>query len=103
MQSTAYASVLLNCKLFLEKIGAKGFLTCLGMRTTIGSCFKLYPMKFELYDGFTKNNMPLKEGEPINPKKKSVLTVGARALTKHANRSSEVINQIEILGSSEWE
>ena len=76
-------------KSFLHLIGERGILTTLGIRTTPGSISNYIPPDINLLishfnDKHTKPN-------PNNPKpsSSSILTVGARALCKHSQRSRE--------------
>jgi hypothetical protein len=65
-------------------LGPRGILTCLGVRRTQGSIDKYcLPNRAALEAAF--NHLHAKE------ERKSNLSVGARALCKHAHRSSEVI------------
>jgi hypothetical protein len=75
---------------FSKRIGARGFMTMMGLRHTPGSITCLPPDIDSLIKGFkdlnTKNTY-----EKNKNKKPSVLTVGARALCKHSHRSTEVL------------
>lgn len=66
----------------------RGLVTLFGMRTTPGSMNTVWPLKTILVEGFCKPNTdPTEMSE--KGKKPSILTVGARALTKHSHWSSE--------------
>ena len=76
---------------FFVSLAPHGFLVCLGVRKTQGSQEKnLPPDRNCLIDGFTRMYTILTEEElrrnPYNP---PILTVGARAMQKHAHRSTE--------------
>jgi hypothetical protein len=80
-------------KLLLGTIGSKGILACLGYRSTVRSIAKLLPSKVNLVEAFNQMHGAVE----AEPSRKSVkLSVGARALAKHAIRSSEVVS---VLGS----
>ena len=82
----------------------RGFLTCLGVRKTVGSKERLLPLKCDLAKNFNKFQSTFPDG-PVyfttdllhnskgkdlkRMKGKSLITVGARALAKHYHRSSE--------------
>ncbi|CAG9318974.1 unnamed protein product [Blepharisma stoltei] len=67
----------------LLRMGPRGVLTCLGVRRTQGSIDKcLPPSKSFLERAFSQLHT-------AEESKKSSLTVGARALTKHCHRSSD--------------
>lgn len=92
---------------FLESIGLRGFMTILGFRMTPGSCEGGLPKKSDLYKSF--NAIFKKEGEDKkdensrrgggskNYNKKddkdnkyiTKITVGARALSKHSDRTND--------------
>ena len=65
----------------------------MGFRKTVGSQEKVWPSSDELLENFNKPNQILTQEEKLRLKKlknlPSKLTVGARALCKHAHRSSE--------------
>lgn len=68
---------------FVLRMGPRGVLTCLGVRRTQGSIDKcLPPSKLVLERAFSQLHT-------AEESKKSALTVGARALTKHCHRSSD--------------
>ena len=69
-------------------LGPRGFLTCLGVRETVGSVSDFSLPPYSLLESLF-NYMHTSEEERIHPRSHSILTVGARALTKHAHRSSE--------------
>ena len=81
-------------KNILGALGPRGLLTCMGIRKTTGSSDRLPPTRSELVQLF---NQPIQQ---IIEEKKGAghssntiltrLTVGGRALVKHAHRSSEV-------------
>lgn len=90
----------------LTKLGARGILTLLGVRKTVGSKEKMPPATEELIRGFNTPFSRLGEESQVQiiskveedqESKKKIetkacqLSVGARALMKHAHRSSEVI------------
>lgn len=64
-------------------------MTMLGFRKTIGSQDIVWPTKTTLLQSFNKLNTILNEDDLKRLKNPPKLTVGARALTKHAHRSSE--------------
>ena len=88
-------------------LGTRGILTLLGVRKTVGSKDKMIPPAEDLIRGFNKpfsrNGgqsqvqfiLQLDETDEESKKRATVnacqLSVGARALMKHAHRSSEVI------------
>ena len=83
-------------------LGARGILTLLGVRKTIGSKDKILPPADVLIRGFNKpftRQVQFISGDEEmdeEAKKRAAvnacqLSVGARALMKHAHRSSEVI------------
>ena len=81
-------------KLLLGTIGSKGVLACLGYRSTVRSIAKLLPSRVNLVEAFNQIHGALE----VEPSRKSIkLSVGARALAKHAIRSSEVF---AVVGSS---
>jgi len=81
---------LVKCaKDFLLSIEPRGLLTCLGLRKTTGSQDFAFPQKSTLLEAFNRYNTLLDEEELQRNKNIPKLTVGARALTKHAHRSSE--------------
>jgi len=61
----------------------------LGFRTTTGSQDMPWPSKQLLLKKFNEPNTKLSEEEIMRLKNPPRLTVGARALCKHAHRSSE--------------
>lgn len=80
-------------------LGARGVLTLLGVRKTVGSKERILPSTETLIRGF---NQPytrksqvqvITKVEDEESKKRAAcqLSVGARALMKHAHRSSEVL------------
>jgi hypothetical protein len=91
------------CKIiinFLEYIGMRGFITVLGIRTTPGSCDSLPQSREELYKSynipFTKKSGGDKKDkrDDIDEKynsKTTRITVGARALSKHSDRTSDKV------------
>ena len=94
---------------FLDSIGKRGFLTLIGIRTTVGSSETLPPKKSLLQSRFNKKYVKViikmsdfqkKNNESIIDKEKQVwerepnstrITVGARAIVKHSERGKEVI------------
>lgn len=72
----------------LITLGPRGLLTCLGVRETVGSVSDYSLPQIAILEGLF-NDMHTSEEERKHPHSHSVLTVGARALTKHAHRSSE--------------
>lgn len=74
---------------FLMNVGFRGFLTMLGFRKTIGSQEIVFPSPVELLNNFNRPNQLLSVEEMQRIKNISKLTVGARALCKHAHRSSD--------------
>ena len=56
----------------------------LGLRTTTGSMNVIWPTKSKLQESFMELN-----NKNQGQQQRSYLTVGARALQKHAHRSSE--------------
>lgn len=85
---------------FLNTINMRGFLTILGVRKTSGSMDCFLPNKQQLINCFNELNTSFnpdlseKVGEDGKKKPKkgnpSILTVGGKALCKHAHRSIEV-------------
>ncbi|CDW83132.1 UNKNOWN [Stylonychia lemnae] len=75
---------------FFIALEPAGFLLCLGLRRTAGSQDLLPPERKSLVDSFTRLYMVQTEDElkrsGNNP---PIITVGARAMQKHAPRSSE--------------
>lgn len=69
-------------------LGPRGLLTCLGVRETVGSVSDYSLPQIAMLEGLF-NDMHTSEEERKHPHSHSILTVGARALTKHAHRSSE--------------
>ena len=75
---------------FLLNVGPRGVLTMLGQRKTPGSQDIPWPSIYELTESFNRPHTVLTEEQKQSRKNPpSQLTVGARALTKHCNRSSE--------------
>ena len=74
---------------FLSTIKFRGIMTIMGFRKTTGSQEVPWPTKNSLLESFNKPNNLLTEEEFKRMKNPSKLTVGARALCKHAHRSSE--------------
>ena len=71
----------------LCSIGPRGILLCLGVRSTVGSVEKFcIPTKAALCSSFNERHTQREEESKRN---QSMLSVGARALSKHAHRSSE--------------
>ena len=67
----------------------RGLLTCLGIRKTSGSKDVVPPPLTSVYENFNRRFTiltPKQMEDNFNPPK---LTVGARALSKHAHRSAE--------------
>jgi hypothetical protein len=82
----------------LQHLGIRGLMTMLGMRKTVGSQDLPWPQSSVLLLNFNKLNTILCKSFSINflaeeelkrLKHPPRLTVGARALCKHAHRSSE--------------
>lgn len=73
----------------LAGIGIRGILTMLGVRKTIASGDMILPDKTLLIKNFCKPISEMTEEEKIKRKISEKLIVGARAITKHAKRSSE--------------
>ena len=66
---------------FLCLLGTRGFLTCLGLRRTIGTQDSVLPPDTdELLDMINRLNKPLTPEELINNPNPSLLTVGGRAI-----------------------
>jgi len=97
-------------------LGARGVLTLLGVRKTVGSKERMLPSTETLIRGFNqpytrKSHVQVitkVESEESKSKKRTVcqLSVGARALMKHAHRSSEVLWRCvssRSSGESQWE
>ena len=73
---------------FLCLLGTRGFLTCLGVRRTIGTQDSVLPPDIdELTEMYCRLNKPLTEEELRCNPNPSLLTVGARAVQKHASRN----------------
>lgn len=83
-------------------LGARGVLTLLGVRKTIGSKEKILPPAETLIRGFNQSYSRQSQVQVITKMKDTSeeskkrmpacqLSVGARALMKHAHRSSEVL------------
>jgi len=94
---------------FFDLFSLRDFLSFLGIRTTTGSA-DFFPLrKSEMLKGF--NKMHTNPNENKNKKGiQSILTVGARALSKHYHRSNDVNKKyfsyffiIEILADMYWE
>ena len=75
----------------LKQLGPRGVLTILGLRKTTGSQEIPWPSIDALKEGFNKPHTVLTPEEMLRATKivPSKLSVGARALCKHAHRSSE--------------
>ena len=72
---------------FLCNLEPIGFLTCLGVRRTVGSQYTVLPPEREdLQHMYNRLNKPLTEEELLCNPNPSLLTVGARAIQKHAAR-----------------
>lgn len=84
-------------------LGVRGILTLLGTRKTVASGDIILPDKQELIRKFNKPIAELTEEEKWKRKPVEKLTVGARALTKHAHRSSEVSSWAIISGRDSGE
>lgn len=78
----------------LVGLGVRGILTILGARKTVASGDMVLPDKQTLITNFCKPIAELTEEEKSKRKPIEKLTVGARALTKHAHRSSEVLHVV---------
>eukprot|EP00350_Pseudokeronopsis_sp_OXSARD2_P009364 CAMPEP_0170558030 /NCGR_PEP_ID=MMETSP0211-20121228/32225_1 /TAXON_ID=311385 /ORGANISM="Pseudokeronopsis sp., Strain OXSARD2" /LENGTH=197 /DNA_ID=CAMNT_0010869583 /DNA_START=303 /DNA_END=896 /DNA_ORIENTATION=+ len=76
---------------FFASLEPKGFLVCLGFRKTIGSQEDFIPPdKNAIKECFNKPHKTYTAEELMrNPHNPSVLTMGARAMQKHAPRSQE--------------
>lgn len=75
---------------FLCLLEPRGFLTCLGVRKTVGSYDSILPPDLvELEEMYNRPNKIYTEEELANHPNPSVLTVGARAIQKHAARPSQ--------------
>jgi hypothetical protein len=75
---------------FLCLLEQRGFLTCLGIRFTIGSYDSILPPDIlDLEEMCNRPNKQYTEEEYANHPNPSILTVAARALNKHASRSSQ--------------
>eukprot|EP00357_Protocruzia_adherens_P003671 CAMPEP_0114991954 /NCGR_PEP_ID=MMETSP0216-20121206/11668_1 /TAXON_ID=223996 /ORGANISM="Protocruzia adherens, Strain Boccale" /LENGTH=293 /DNA_ID=CAMNT_0002355357 /DNA_START=416 /DNA_END=1297 /DNA_ORIENTATION=- len=75
---------------FLIDFGERGILLCQGARKTTGSVSDLpLPQRKALVEKFNAINFRGGRAEAEEGKKSHILTVGARALCKHAHRSSE--------------
>ena len=70
-------------------LGIRGILTMLGVRKTVASGDMILTDKGVLISSFCKPIVAMTEDEKMKRKKVEKLIVGARALTKHAHRSSE--------------
>jgi hypothetical protein len=83
------------CKIIinlLELIGMRGFMTILGIRSTPGSCEILPQKREELYKSFnTAFKVRYFNQKKDNPDSKSKITVGARALSKHSDRTQDKV------------
>lgn len=76
---------------FLVSIEPRGFLCCLGVRRTVGSYENcLPPDRRDLEYMFNKLNKILPEKDYYDNPNPPILTVGARALQKHASRNGPV-------------
>ncbi len=73
----------------LISLGPRGIMTIFGFRKTVGSQDLPWPSKKDLLQAFNRPNTILNDEELKRIKNPPKLTVGARALTKHAHRSSE--------------
>ena len=75
----------------LIEIGPVGCLAILGFRKTTGSVQRAFPSCQELLNGFNRpHTVWTEEEKAAKPKiKPSILSVGARALCKHAHRGQE--------------
>lgn len=95
-------NLFLEIKDLLVALNPRGFLTCLGIRKTMGSKDVCPPPLTSVFDNFNRRFTVLSakqlEGNTNPPK----LTVGARALSKHAHRSTEGFWG-QIIGLSEEE
>ena len=82
----------------LCQLGVRGILTAQGVRKTVASGDLMLPLKQTLVESFCRPIVQLTEGTLLvsradeKAKRKPIekLTLGARALAKHAHRSSEV-------------
>mmetsp|Transcript_13858 Transcript_13858/g.20732 ORF Transcript_13858/g.20732 Transcript_13858/m.20732 type:complete len:326 (+) Transcript_13858:198-1175(+) len=91
--------VIANMRELLLTMGTRGISLILGLRTTVGSADLCPPDRELLLEAFNEPHTPSSDlslssyQQPIQTKqkgkKKSILTVGARAVCKHAHRSSE--------------
>eukprot|EP01022_Parablepharisma_sp_SALTPOND_P008381 TRINITY_DN135825_c0_g1_i1.p3 TRINITY_DN135825_c0_g1~~TRINITY_DN135825_c0_g1_i1.p3 ORF type:complete len:297 (-),score=32.02 TRINITY_DN135825_c0_g1_i1:5049-5864(-) len=73
----------------LAGIGIRGILTMMGVRKTVGSADMIIPHKEVLEEKFNKPHIVLSEEELKKKKSIPKLSVGGKALSKHAHRSSE--------------
>ena len=90
IESTAEPSELENeLDSILAGMGVRGFLTMIGVRKTVGSAEMIIPHKEMLEEKFNKLYIELSEEELKTSKSIPKLSVGGKALTKHAHRSSE--------------
>ncbi|CAI2373297.1 unnamed protein product [Moneuplotes crassus] len=75
---------------WLIEIKPRGMWTMLGLRTTTGSQDHLtLPSRGSLLDSFNALNTPPEKSKSKKIKKPSILTVGAKALSKHGHRGKE--------------
>ena len=74
----------------LSGLGMRGLMTMFGIRKTLGSADMLLPHKSDLVDKFNRPYIILSEEEKKTRKSIPKLSVGGKALSKHAHRSSEV-------------
>ena len=86
-------------------LGTRGFLTCLGVRRTIGTQDSVLPPDIdELAEMYNRLNKPLTEEELRCNPNPSLLTVGGRAIQKHAARNPGLwIDKTTMNGMTEAE
>lgn len=84
-----FKSVENNLRMLLITIGSRGIFVMMGFRKTTGSQDLPWPDAEVLIDNFNKANQLISVDDPQRNKGVSKLSVGARALQKHAHRSSD--------------
>lgn len=81
----------------LKKLTEREILTLFGFRKTPGSINTNFPPDAELLKSMFNEINPLKSIKPNVKYKPSILTVGAKALSKHSHRSKTEVRTIFIL------
>lgn len=83
-------------------MGIRGIMTMMGFRKTPGSADMIIPQKSLLEEKYNQPLVVLTEEEKKKRKSIPLLSVGGKALSKHAHRSSEVTTVLDIYIQGYW-